>query len=397
MQYPNALHVLDQDLALAPDGNITNLARRLIEGGKKLDMHKAKNLGVERRYAHIVRDPENPPSYTHESVLGAPWADSEETPLEEGERWNEGRRATNTGLRYTFNQCGRPMNPYMNTGMDGRGVLGRFGPNHAVDSGIILIHDGDRGPELRTQCIIRRNSGQIAFAGGFAKYQRKPDGSYTFDTEAVMQTRMEEMFEEMISGSIPLLPEYAARVEPEFEAEIARWMHGRGGTDISNEQRHEIREQIETAMKMQQVEDLDPGFLRRLHEIVAKGHECYAGPILKSNRNTNNAWIETRLSWILLDVNTWTYICGKNPVFDYRFKEGDDAAGIKIVKIDPWLVQNANGSHGPMMAYMAASYLLHAQRNGDAIAPSIVTQLHAVAEFLETGPPVFDLQLSPPS
>lgn len=396
MTYPNSIEVLENDLNSAPLTPVTDLARRIIEGAKRLDLEKTKNLDINFRLSNTIRDPLNSPSITHESILGASWADNEDEPLQDGEQWNIGRRATNTNIQYEFNAAGHPVNPYMNTGLNGRGVLGQFGPNHAVDNGVLVLKNDEKGvPTLYALGILRKfDNDAPAFAGGFAKYGRDKNGAYIFDREAVIETQMEEFFEETISGSITLLLEYQKQLTPAFEAEIAQRLAGRNEQKVSQDQQHEIREQIETGLKLQQVQNKDPEFLNRLREVIAQGHECFSGPVLNDSRNTNTAWIETRLSWFMMDNETWTDIKGTNPVFDYQFSAGDDASDVVHHRLDANLIKTAFASHGPMFAFMAASFLLEKQQKGEDINSKIYEQMKSVAQFIN--PPhlskVLDLQ-----
>lgn len=379
MEYPNSLKVLKDDLARAPQTTLTVLVKAMIDGAVKVDLKKVEGLGVHPKLGDVKRDLENPPLVNSPSILGASWADDENNPLKPGEKWNEGRRASNTGVQYAFNEHGHPVNPFFNAGINGRGVLGSFGPNHAVDNGVLIVKEEEGKPVLYAQGIYRKDVGAKtpALAGGFAKYTKTDDGAYVFDRAAVVVTQMEELFEEMISGSIPLLPEYQAMVEPMFAAELnARHT---AGAIMNDAHREEVKEQIKTALKMKQVQDIDPGFLHRLYAHIANGHECFAGPVLGGNRTTNNAWIESRMSWFLFDDKTWEQIRGPNPAFDYRFAAGDDAEDIALLRLDGDLIRNAFDSHGPMFVFMTASYLLHQQEQGVEIPDSILDQARGIA------------------
>jgi hypothetical protein len=133
---------------------------------------------------------------------------------------------------------------------------------------------------------------------------------------------------------------------------------------------------------MEQVRALDPDFMTRLEQHLRQGHECFAGPVLAGSRNTNNAWIESRLAWTVLDDEVWAKIRGSSPRFDYQLSGGDDAKGVHHYRYDQDLIMNAVASHGPMMAFIAASFLLKEQAEGRAVAPSILAQLESVADFL---------------
>jgi hypothetical protein len=386
MTYPNAIQTLESDLKNAPQSPITDLAARLITAAKQFDLDKTAQLAVNFRMDSIQRNPANPPSYTHESILGAPYADDAQNPLDTGEIWHQGRRASNTGLKYAFNGAGVPINPFMNTGLEGRGVLGQFGPNHAVDNGIIRIKKDDKGDDaLHVIGILRKfDNDAPALCGGFAKYARGANGEYIFDKAAVIETQLEELFEEMISGSITLNNKYAAQLPKAVQDEYDRRMQGRNGLALSDHHKAEIAEQIKTGLKMAQVEENDPDFLKRLHGVIAAGHECFAGPILNDNRNTNNAWIETKLTWFTMDDTTWQNIVGAAPKYNYAFSAGDDASGVVEHHLSPALIKGAFASHGALFSFIGASYLLDAQAKGKSIAPSILKQCQDIATFLES-------------
>jgi ADP-ribose pyrophosphatase len=69
-----------------------------------------------------------------------------------------------------------PFNPFGRTGIAGRGVLGRYGPNHAADPIVStwlrddsneIVKNGDSGrPILRILCIQRGDTKEIAIPGG---------------------------------------------------------------------------------------------------------------------------------------------------------------------------------------------------------------------------------------
>ncbi|GAB5389816.1 MAG: hypothetical protein Alpg2KO_27840 [Alphaproteobacteria bacterium] len=386
MRHPaSALRTLNMQLGLAPESDLTRLAARLSEGGKGYDLHKARVLGVNFKLKDFTRNPAHPVFVEDEAVRGADWADDPAQPLAEGEAWNRGRRATASGQSYDMTEGKIPQNPYMRTGFKGRGVLGQYGPNHAVDNGILLVKPDEKGvPTLYALGILRKFDGDApAFAGGFAKFTKQDDGAYALDRDAIVDTKTEELFEEMISGSVPLQSPYADRLEAEAAAEIAKRTAANDGQEIRKELQHEIREQIETGLKMEQVKDRDPAFWQRLRDLVSKGREAYAGPVLNDNRSTDNAWIETRLDWFMLDDDIWQKVRGDNPAYDYRFEAGDDASGVVAHRVDETLARDAFASHGPMFAWLAAAYVLDQQKKGQTIEPSIKTQLTEMADFLQ--------------
>lgn len=386
MTYPNSIPMLEASFAEALNTEITALAKKIVEGAKKLDLLTSQNLGVHPDYQIsgelIERNSSNPIEFNHNSIIGAPGAGTPENPLQAGEEWNKGRRLSNTGLRYNFNAHGLPLNPYINAGITGRGLLWQYGPNHAVDNGLLITRPNLEGvPTLYAIGIHRKDRPNVpSLAGGFAKFN-EVNGEYILDHESVIDSRLEEFFEEMISGSVELEPQYADLVESEYEEEIGRRMKSRS-EPLGQDKLDEIHEQTVTHLKMRQVKDLDPEFFARLREVIASGKECFAGPVLNSNRQTNNAWIETRLSWVHLTDENWNYIRGNNPRFNYEFSAGDDADGVHYFEVNRDLIQNANSSHAPLFAFMAASFLLDAQENDIILDPSIIAQIEDVADFV---------------
>ena len=71
---------------------------------------------------------------------------------------------------------GRPLNPRGRTGLAGRGVLGKWGPNHAADpivtrwqrrdNGDIVTQESSGRPVLEFVSIQRRDTGEWAIPGG---------------------------------------------------------------------------------------------------------------------------------------------------------------------------------------------------------------------------------------
>ena len=386
--YPDSLHKLDSQLAQAqqahPGTRATVLARALIDGAIRLDLERARVLGLVASYKEhgVVRDADHPPEFEHPDGRSGIGTDNPAHPLPDGEHWNEGRRATLTGAVYGTDDKSRPLNPYMNTGLTGRGMMWLYGPNHCIDNGVLEIAaDEQSQPVLNIIGIRRKDDAQKrpALSGGFAKFMQADDGSYFFDEEAILETRLEEFFEEMVSDSVPLLPAYAARVEGEF-AEAVQSAGSRSGGALSPERIHELRDQTVVALKLEQVRALDPGFLARLKDFLAQGHECFAGPVLSSGRATNNAWIESRMNWVMLDEATWKHIAGNGP-FDYKLSGGDDSDGVFHFPVTPETIKSALPSHGPMMTYMLASFLLDAQERNIDLHPNIMRQLEDIADF----------------
>ena len=387
MTYPNSLTVLEKSLSKAPDTPVTLMAQKIIEGCKAMDLQTSKELDVHKDYKKngqlIKRNLQNPVEFNHDSVVGAPGATWAAVPLLEGEKWNEDRRRSNTGLKYDFNAQGLPQNPFLNTGLLGQGLLWHYGPNHAVDNGILVTRKDEKDLETLYAVGIHRmdGPGKPALSGGFLT-SKQIEGRYVLNLEAAIDSRVQEFFEELISGSITLLPEYQNRLDPEYAQEVAQRMTKRS-RPLEQSKLDEIYEQTITRLKMEQVEALDSDFFVRLRQVVAKGEECFAGPVLNSARATNNAWIETRLSWVHLTDEKWQFVKGDNPPFDYQFSSGDDAQSVHYFEIGADLIRESNNSHAPLFGFMAASYLLHAQENGQHIPDNIMAQMQDMMTYLD--------------
>ena len=109
-----------------------------------------------------------PPDWTHEDVF----ANSRE--LSSGHKWADPERPTRAELdqRTTFSGDGRarslgallfedavPLNLVGRTGMKGRGLLGKWGPNHAADP--IVTRYGPKHGRLQVAVIQRKDTGQV--------------------------------------------------------------------------------------------------------------------------------------------------------------------------------------------------------------------------------------------
>ena len=67
----------------------------------------------------------------------------------------------------SFDAAGRPLNPRGRTGVRGRGLLGKWGPNHAADP-IVTRHHPQTG-RLQVVAVRREDTGQFAVPGGMSE------------------------------------------------------------------------------------------------------------------------------------------------------------------------------------------------------------------------------------
>lgn len=177
------------------------------------------------------------------------------------------------------------MNPVGRTGIIGRGLLGRWGPNHAADpivtrwkrntTGATVIDKNTQKPVLQFVAIQRRDSGEWAIPGGMVD-----------PGETISATLKREFMEEAMS----LL-----------------------------EKSQEEREEMEKSIK----------------EFFEKGEEIYKGYV-DDPRNTDNAWMETVALNFHDDDNS---ILGK-----ITLTAGDDARNVKWMDINNTLNLYANHS-----------------------------------------------------
>eukprot|EP00730_Choanoeca_flexa_P005209 TRINITY_DN11904_c0_g1_i7.p1 TRINITY_DN11904_c0_g1~~TRINITY_DN11904_c0_g1_i7.p1 ORF type:complete len:1110 (+),score=209.84 TRINITY_DN11904_c0_g1_i7:56-3331(+) len=184
-----------------------------------------------------------PLDFTDPSVPNAPWSDKDDP---KGLQFNCVDAAQVKRTTFVEGELGpvtiqleaktgRPLNPYGRTGLRGRGLLGRWGPNHAADTLVTRWRRTERGrilerggrPVLEFLAIERRDGEGWAIPGSF-HYQGESD----------IATFAQSVIEEALANKLN-----------EHEAAA-------------------------------------------LQELLERG-ETLCGMYCKDNRNTDNAWIET--------------------------------------------------------------------------------------------------------
>jgi len=168
-----------------------------------------------------------------------------------------------------------PLNPRGRTGITGRGILGRWGPNRAADpvvtrlkkdseGNFVLNTEGNR--ILQFVAIKRGDTGEWAIPGGMV------------DAGDTVSLTLRKEFGEEALNSIEASPEERVKLE------------------------------------------------KLLSEIFANGETVYSGYV-DDPRNTDNAWMET------VCVN---FHDDDGSIFDqFKLHAGDDAVGVKWVDITP--------------------------------------------------------------
>jgi len=111
----------------------------------------------------------SPVTFTHKAVVDndcsvkqGGWADPMSVSAVAKEEWSQ--RVSHEGP-IMFDAQGRPINPRGRTGMADRGLLGKWGPNHAADPVVTRWHPTDKG-RLQMVAILRKDVGQWAIPGG---------------------------------------------------------------------------------------------------------------------------------------------------------------------------------------------------------------------------------------
>ncbi|XP_047427154.1 ADP-ribose pyrophosphatase, mitochondrial [Mugil cephalus] len=225
-----------------------------------------------------VKWPEyKPVSYTSPAVLKKPaWADPDVGSF--SPRFNEVDGAVDrTSFEGVYRvENGKPLNPHGRTGLEGRGLLGRWGPNHAADpivtrwkvdaKGAKLNHSVSKQPILQFVSIKRKDCGEWAVPGGMVD-----------PGEQVSVTLQREFSEEALNS-----------------------------LSVSSSEKLKIHERINKLFKSQ-------GFQ------VFKGY-------VDDPRNTDNAWMET------VAVNF--HDDSGDSVSELPLQAGDDAGQVQWMDVD---------------------------------------------------------------
>lgn len=124
---------------------------------------------------HVI---EHSKSRKERDNLGLGWADYEDV--------TRATIASSFTGKLRFSDDGRPLNPMGRTGIEGRGQLGKWGPNKAGDA--IITKDSEDESGEREILLVQRSDGQWAIPGGMVD-----------SGEKAIQTAFRELFEETIT------------------------------------------------------------------------------------------------------------------------------------------------------------------------------------------------------
>lgn len=176
-----------------------------------------------------------------------------------------------------FDAQGFPLNPLGRTGLDGRGFLGNWGPNHAADPVVCRIykHSGSDTAVLQFVLIKRKDNGQWALPGGMVEAG-----------QTIAATRTREFAEEAMAYDIK---------------------------EGESTEEHKFREKVLQAE------------LKRMFDCSVDESDVLYKGVVDDPRNTDKSWMETVAILTLLKGNA----------AKLRLEAGDDAGKAKWKDYDP--------------------------------------------------------------
>lgn len=224
----------------------------------------------------IKYDEYEPQRYSAASLQGKPWADPEIGEKSFKPKWNslDGNVDRASYVKQYTIRDGFPLNPIGRTGIAGRGVLGRWGPNHAADPVVTRWKMSNNDKELNNVtnkailqfiAIQRRDTSEWALPGGMVD-----------PGEKVTATAIREFQEEATNSLI-----------------------------MSDEEKSTWKIKFNT--------------------FFSEGEEVYRGYV-DDPRNTDNAWMET-VAYNFHDENG-------SRVGTLNLHAGDDAVGVRWIDAD---------------------------------------------------------------
>lgn len=230
----------------------------------------------------------SPVNHTSPSLTNKPWADPD-IGSSFSPRFNAlDGKVDRTSFEGNYSvEKGKPLNPRGRTGVTGRGLLGRWGPNHAADpivtrwkvdaKGQKISHSVSKKPVLQFVSIKRKDCGEWAIPGGMVD-----------PGELVSLTLQREFSEEALNSLC-----------------------------ASPAERAKIHERITNLFK-------------------STGFQVYKGYV-DDPRNTDNAWMET------VAVNF--HDDAGSSVSELPLQAGDDAGQVRWVDVDSSFPLYASHSH----------------------------------------------------
>ena len=261
--------------------------------GKYLEGPERGNVPDDKVAWNVEFKEYKPVHYTSPKVIAKPvWADvyieTEKIVLKFNKVDGKVNRVSHTGeIRVV---AGLPLNVVGRTGVTGRGLLGRWGPNHAADpvvtrwkqddKGQKVLHATSKKPILQFVAIKRIDTGEWAVPGGMVEV----------------------------------------------------------GDSVSRTLKKEFGEEALNTMTMDKKQQKEVG--KQVTELFKKGNVLYKGYV-DDPRNTDNSWMET------VAVN---YHDHKGAFHKFKLQAGDDAGQVAWVDVDSTLNLYASHSYFVMGA-----------------------------------------------
>ncbi|VDD80216.1 unnamed protein product [Mesocestoides corti] len=237
----------------------------------------------------VAFDCYKPVQYTAPHGLTAPWADPDILSTKEKLRFNQiDGKVDRTSFEgpYQLDVNGLPLNPCGRTGIIGRGLLGRWGPNHAADPIVTRWKLDDNGGK-----VLEPNSGKHILQ--FVAIKRRDTGEWAIP-----------------GGMVDPGEKVSATLIREFSEEAM------GSLDAGEGNVEQIRSEVNKAFQ--------------------EGREVYRGYV-DDPRNTDNAWMETVAVNFHDDTGTGLAM--------FKLTAGDDAAAVRWVDVDPNIQLYASHRH----------------------------------------------------
>uniref|UniRef100_A0A1A9WG03 Nudix hydrolase domain-containing protein n=1 Tax=Glossina brevipalpis TaxID=37001 RepID=A0A1A9WG03_9MUSC len=164
-----------------------------------------------------------PPAYTASHIGGQTWADPDIGTPSFQPKWNSRDRGVDRMSHlgeYQIDDLGYPLNPIGRTGLRGRGLLGRWGPNHAADpivtrwkrdeQGAIIKHKITKKNILQMIAIQRHDNRMWAIPGGMVDPGEKISTTLKreFTEEALNSSEYQTIIEEFFANGLEVYKSY---------------------------------------------------------------------------------------------------------------------------------------------------------------------------------------------
>ena len=187
------------------------------------------------------------------------------------------RESFEGGIRFAAGGSA-PTNPRGRTGMHGRGLLGKWGPNHAADP-IVTRFDPSRPDQLQVVAIKRKDTGDWALPGGMV------------DSGETVSLTVKREFEEE-AGNLSIYPEQQALFKnpnPNPDPNPNSSPNPTPVLTLTPTLTLARAPALALALALARTQAL---FKASLDALFDRGKEIYSGYV-DDPRNTDNAWMET--------------------------------------------------------------------------------------------------------